>query len=371
MSRSSYRCRVPQSFLNSLGPLCLLLVLASPAQSQERLQTVIKAGVETAEHIPGSKKLRELGAPGWRYGAYLDLGYNYNFNQPGNKLWRSKATTFEVNDPRVNMVMGYVRNGATPDSPWGFEFGVQGGIDTDKLVPAPPPAANEPVAGAKQYRHFYRANASYFFPVGNGLRVTGGLINSYIGYESFHAIENPNYTRGYLLDNVPYFLFGAEAFYPVSERLDVGLFAVTGYNYLANPNDHLSYGVHTVWKHTPSLTFTQNFYYGPDQGNTDLQFWRFFSDSILKWKTDRFVLALAYDVGTEKQALQAGNPRDVWMAGALWAWLHIGGPLSLAVRPEFYWDPQGLITGAEQLIQAYTATVDYRLSFFEALNGVR
>ena len=42
------------------------------------------------------------------------------------------------------MVMGYVRKDATPESLWGLEFGVQGGIDTDKLVPEPPSPANEP-----------------------------------------------------------------------------------------------------------------------------------------------------------------------------------------------------------------------------------
>jgi hypothetical protein len=28
-----------------------------------------------------------------------------------------------------------------------------------------------------------------------------------------------------------------------------------------------------------------------------------------------------------------------------------------------YWDPQGLISGAEQLLHAYTATVEYKLPF--------
>jgi hypothetical protein len=36
----------------------------------------------------------------------------------------------------------------------------------------------------------------------------------------------------------------------------------------------------------------------------------------------------------------------------------------VAVRPEVYWDPQGLITGGEQLIHAYTTTVVYQLSFW-------
>ena len=48
-------------------------------------------------------------------------------------------------------------------------------------------------------------NMFYLFPVGQGFEVRAGLIDSYIGYESFLAIQNINYTRGYLLDFVPYF----------------------------------------------------------------------------------------------------------------------------------------------------------------------
>lgn len=77
------------------------------------------------------------------------------------------------------------------------------------------------------------------------------------------------------------------------------------------------------WKASPNSTFKQNLYYGPDQEDTYLQFWRFFSDSILEWKKDPFLVAVSLDVGTEKQAEQKGNPRYYWMAGALWAAWHI------------------------------------------------
>jgi hypothetical protein len=192
--------------------------------------------------------------------------------------------------------------------------------------------------------------------------MTGGLINSYIAYESYYAMANPNYTRAYITDNVPYFFIGAEAFYSLNDSLNLALNAVNGWNHLANPNDHPSFGLQVAWKATPQTTFTQNLYYGPEQENTDLEFWRFFSDSILEWKSAPFTLAVSFDVGTEKQAEEFGNPRGYWMAGALWAAWHIGGSWTLAVRPEFFYDPDGLITGAIQTLQAYTATLKYKFS---------
>lgn len=44
---------------------------------------------------------------------------------------------------------------------------------------------------------------SYLAPIGNGLTVTVGLFNSYIGYQSVYALDNLNYTRSYMADNAP------------------------------------------------------------------------------------------------------------------------------------------------------------------------
>jgi hypothetical protein len=196
------------------------------------------------------------------------------------------------------------------------------------------------------------------------LKITGGLMNSYIGYSSFHSKDNVNYTRGYILDNVPYFLFGAEALYPVTESVTIGGYVVSGFTYLTDPNEVPSFGLHTVWETTPSLTVVQNLYYGPDQENTDLRFWRFFSDSIVEWKDESWSAAAAYDIGTQEQAANSGNPRYIWMSGAIWAHRNLVGPFSLGFRPEFFWDPDGLITGAEQLIWAVTGTIAYRARVF-------
>jgi len=339
-----------------------MLLSASVQAAESPKVNGVAAGRWYVQKVPDAGIPQVPGALRWDYALYLDLGYNLNFNDPGNKLWRSKGTTFRVNEPQLNLAMGYVRKEATPESRWGLEFGLQGGVDTEKLVPEPPPASNEPVSHADAWSHFYRANGTYLFPLGDGLEATVGLLNSYIGYESFLAIQNINYTRGYILDFVPYFLFGGQGTYPVSDALDVSLFVVGGWNYLANPNNVPSYGLQGVWQPTPEIRFTQNLYYGPDQESTNIDFWRFFSDSIIEWKSDRFLLAGAFDIGTEKQGDVAGNPRFNWMSGALWFGWHIDGPWHLGARAEFYSDPDGVGSGAEQTIHAYTGTLEYTFS---------
>ena len=260
------------------------------------------------------------------------------------------------------MAMGFVSKEATPQSRWGIEFGLQAGVDTQDLAPEPPPASNEAISNADSLRHLYRANGTYLLPLGNGLEVTAGLINSYIGYESYLAMQNVNYTRGYILDFVPYFLFGVQGTYPVSDTLDVSLIVSSGWNYLAYPNDVPNFGLQAAWQLSPGIKFTQNLYYGPDQEETNIAYWRFFSDSIIEWKNDRFLLAAAFDVGTEKQADIIGNPRNNWMSGALWFGWHIGGPWNLGLRSEFFSDPDGIATGSKQRIQAFTGTLEYTFS---------
>ncbi len=296
----------------------------------------------------------------WHYGGFLDLSYAIDFNFPENHLWRSKGTTPRVNELAPNMALGYVRKDATVSSRWGMEVGIQGGYDTNALVPSPTPGRDKPVDGADTLRHISRANVSYLAPVGNGLTLTAGLFNSYIGYQSVYSVNNLNYTRSYMADNAPYFMFGVAAQYPVTDRLQVNLYAINGYNHLSHPNNQFSYGTQVAYRLAGGWTVTENLYYGPDQSNSFLQFWRFFSDSIIEWKRDRLTLALAYDIGTENAAELSGHPRTFWTAAAFYTHWKVGGPWSVGLRPEFYWDRNGRISGSEQLLKALTTTLEYR-----------
>jgi len=294
----------------------------------------------------------------WKYEAYLDIGYGHSFNDPDNNLWRSKSTTNKFDSPRINMVFGYLGKQAIKDSPWGMELGIQAGIDADNLIPSPPPETNEPKANADLIHYLYRANATYRFLVGNGLKVSAGLINSYIGYESYLSLDNPNYTRGYITDNVPYFLLGAQAAYPLNDRTNFSFFIVDGWNYLAKSNNKPSYGFQVEWQGSSNLTLKQNLYYGPEQINTGIEYWRLFFDSIISWETEIFLLVLSVDGGTEKQAEIVEHSRFYWMSGAIWGSLSQGS-WQFTIRPEFYHDADGIISGAKQNIMAVTSTIGY------------
>lgn len=297
----------------------------------------------------------------WHYGAYLDLSYALDFNFPENHRWRSKVTTQRVNELSPNMAMGYVRKDADELSRWGMEFAVQGGYDVTGQVPNANLRHGQSYADADTFKHFSRANVSYLVPVGTGLKVTAGLFNSFIGYESFYAKDNFNYTRSYLPDYSPYFMFGLAAQYELTEAVKSAFYVINRYNFLSHPNDLPSYGAKLAWSASPSLTLTQNIYYGPDQSNTDLRYWRFFSDSSIQWKRNPFTIALVYDIGTERAIPQDGGYRALWTGSALYTHWQFTDTWALAIRPELYYDPSGTMTGARQFIKAVTTTVEYKV----------
>lgn len=96
---------------------------------------------------------------------------------------------------------------------------------------------------------------------------------------------------------------------------------------------------------------------------TELEFWRFFSVSIMEWKQDDITIAGEYQVGTQEMAGSLGNPRAFYMGAAFPMWWHVAGPWSAALRPEFYWDRSGFHTGAEQFIKAVTTTAEYKVPY--------
>src|SRR5438874_3296318 len=238
--------------------------------------------------------------PEWQYGGFADIGYLHDFNYPHNHLFRSRGTTFKVNEVDLNMAAIYLKRAATENSPWGVELTGQTGTDSE-VFGFSATAPNLP--GSEGLRHLGPTNVSYLAPVGKGLTVQGGIFSSLIGYDSLYAKDNFNYTRPWGADFTPYLMLGVNASYPFTNKLTGTLFVVNGYWHLADANHVPSWGGQVAYKVTNHTTLKETVLAGPHQSDTDSEFWRFLWDSILEWKTDRVTTAFEYHVGTEKIAV--------------------------------------------------------------------
>src|SRR5262245_11599480 len=306
----------------------------------------------------GSAELNKP-SPEWHYGGFVDLGYSLDFNFPENHQFRDRSTTPKVNELNLNMLGVYIRKDATEASRWGTEWLVQTGEDSKAFGFA----TNVPHAsGSDVWRHFGRANVSYLAPAGNGLTLQAGLFNSFIGYESLYSKDNGNYTRAWIADYSPYLMFGVNAQYQFNERWSGAFFIINDYFHLENSNSVPSYGAQVQYKPASAWTIKETVYYGPDQSDTDIEFSRFVSESIVEWKNEDVTVGFDYQIGTQKNASATGNPRDFYTGATIETRWHIAGPWAVSVRPEFYWDRNGLMTGSEQLIKAITTTAEDRSS---------
>jgi hypothetical protein len=290
-------------------------------------------------------------------GAYLDVAYAVSDNEPGNHAWRSKATTPLLDRLALNNAGVAIKKRRSPGSRWGFTAGVQFGQDVDNLA-----TTNSELADV--LKHLYYSYATYRTPVGGQeLVLAGGLLPGHLGYESFHAVDNPTYTRIYGVDNVPYFQWGLAALYPTGGAVTAGLMVVTGWDYLTTPNSVPSYGARVHWDVSDRAWLRGNVFYGPEQEQTSLDFWRLAVEGMGEFQLGDFTLVGNAGWGREKQATVMGNPDYQWSWGALWLnWSPEDSPWSVGLRPEVFRDEDGLLTSSRQSMTAVTAAVRYQLA---------
>src|SRR5574343_914333 len=131
-------------------------------------------------------------ADDWQLRGSIDLGYANAFQSNQELPFRSKVTAYRLNEFSPNIGMFYLRKAISEGSRWGMEFGAQAGYDTDGQVPG-----SDRLSGYSILRYLSRANVSYLAPIGNGLTLTAGLMNSFLGFDSFYARDNFNVTRSW------------------------------------------------------------------------------------------------------------------------------------------------------------------------------
>ena len=338
----------------------LVLVFPAPSALAEQPGAVPAMQAQRRGVEPGQETLKSERSL-WHYGGFADVGYSLNFNFPENHLFRNRSTTPRVNELDLNMAAVYFRKDVSDQSRWGAELLVQGGQDAKDFGFG----VNLPkLPGSNALRHLGRANVSYLAPVGNGLTLQAGIFNSFIGFESLYAKDNYNYTRAWIADYSPYLMMGANAQYQFNDQWAGAFFVISEYFHLQNANSLPSYGAQVAYKPTSHWTFKETVYYGPDQADTSLEFWRMFADTIAEWKpNDDVTVALEHQIGTQKNAIAPGNPRQFYTGASLMGRWHIAGPWSVAVRPELYWDRNGFHTGAAQFIKAITTTAEYSIPY--------
>lgn len=297
-------------------------------------------------------------------GGFVDSAWGYSSTNPANHVNQGHTPTPRINEFALNNVTVYGRHDYTPRQPWSIELALQAGSAPSALVaPEPVIGGDEGAfAGADVFRHISRANAGVRLGARRRLPtdIEGGLMVSPLGIGGFWLHENWNYTVSWESNVVPYYLMGGHIRQALPHGLRLDGWLVNGFQIIGETNRVPSGIVALSWAND-DVEANQFLYFGPEHVDENPEAWRVHSTSQFVWDVDRFGLGAVWDVGSEKRTDLLGEPHHLWTGGAAFfrAKVFELGPsrLDAAIRPEAWWDRDGVMFGVEQWLASGTATL--------------
>lgn len=220
-------CRLAETFhLNrsSLTLVVSILLLCCPVRTQaeepsgpvEHSWLRLNAAEQAIEKRLVSEDLR------LRFYGYLEGSYTQNFNNPASRINQLRIFDVNSNQFRPNLAQIVLEREATGDGGgWdrvGFHVKFNAGRDSDFI-------GGFNISPWADVQEFY---VQYLAPIGRGLNIQAGQINSLVGYEVVESPRNANYSRSWLFGlGQPFTTRGVRASYEFNQHvlLSVGAIA--------------------------------------------------------------------------------------------------------------------------------------------------
>lgn len=135
---------------------------------------------------------------GFKISGFVDVAYTQNFNNPSTNLnqlhiFDTNANAFMAHLAQVMLERPAEAGGSLMDRA-GFRARLNFGLDS-RVTRA---RTNYQTGTSNDEFDFQELYAEYILPVGNGLKVQFGKINTLIGYEVINSWENVNFSRSFM-----------------------------------------------------------------------------------------------------------------------------------------------------------------------------
>ena len=286
-------------------------------------------------------------------GGFLDAYYNWNTNEPPDMITTigtglKRNFDFNHNSLTLNQFDLEIIKATSDTSPLGYALQLAAGPTADLVN------SNDftPETGNSTAAHFMQ----YYLSGRVGLAtVDFGKFVTPHGAEVIDNRANMNYSRGLLFAlAIPYYHFGLRASIPVNDMFSVSGYLVNGWNNVVDNNKGKTVGVGVAINPAGPISFVQNYMVGPEQaGNSDD--FRHLFDSVLTIKAGENITFVAnYDYGMDT----SGGDHVHWQGIATYLKLQAGA-FAVTPRFEYYSDPMGFTTGANQRIREFTLTPEF------------
>ncbi|MEK7763800.1 MAG: outer membrane beta-barrel protein [Nitrospirota bacterium] len=207
-------------------------------------------------------------AMGFKISGAVEASYTQNFNNPNTnvnqlRIFDTQANSFVPQVAQIVFEKTAVASGSTADRV-GFRarlnFGAQSRFSRARTNFQPGTDNNE--------LDFQELYAEYIAPVGNGLKIQAGKINTLIGYEGINSWENPNFSRSFMFGlSQAFTTTGIRFTYPINSWATAAIGLINGWDNIEDNNRGKSF----EWKVdlTPHEKFGIAFFgsYGAEQSN--------------------------------------------------------------------------------------------------------
>ena len=205
---------------------------------------------------------------GFKLSGGVSASYNHNFNNPNTNLSQlythnANTNTFTPNLAQIMLERVAVASGSGADRA-GFRARLNFGSDARYSL------ARTNFIGNKDNTEVdaQELYADYIVPIGNGLRIQAGKMNTMLGFETFTSWENPNFARTFNYNLGQTFTnTGLRATYVFNPMLTVGAGLYNGWDNIEDNNKSKQIeGYFTLTLHPRFV----NFFYAtwtPEQSN--------------------------------------------------------------------------------------------------------
>jgi hypothetical protein len=283
--------------------------------------------------------------------ALVDGYYDYDHNNPdsGNTQIRNfdiRANTVSLTEAKIVLAHDPAPLGIRVDFGFGSAFQV--------MHPANPSGT-----GLKYVEQmFVSAKPAKL----KGFQADFGQFVTSAGAEVIESGDNWNYSRSLLFAlAIPYYHFGLRTSMPVTSTTTVGVQVVQGWNNIFDNNSGKTVGITGVQakKH---YTLSGNYYFGPENNNTNHGYRNLFDTTLLLTPTAKFNAYINYDYGQNRNANSTNTGvADLvhWQGIAGAAHLQATSKITATVRAEYFSDNNGFSTGTAQKLNEVTLTGDY------------
>ena len=210
---------------------------------------------------------------GFKISGAVEASYTQNFNNPNTnvnslRIFDTQANSFVPQVAQIVFERPAIASGSAVERV-GFRarlnFGAQSRFSRARTNFQPGTDNNE--------LDFQELYGEYIAPVGNGLKIQAGKINTLIGYEGINSWENPNFSRTFMFGlSQAFTTTGIRFTYPFASWATASIGLINGWDNIEDNNRGKSF----EWKVdlTPHPMFGIAFFgaYGPEQSNGNAAF---------------------------------------------------------------------------------------------------